>query len=243
VPKPKDLHEYVSFSDPNSDQTWMIDATYLQSNWTCIYGSGCKGVLDDDATKLQHGCCSYGAHFIDKKDLASVKRSVARLKPEHWQNMERGKNGKWLGKERDGADVTRKVNGVCIFHNDADFPGGLGCAFHIAALEAGERPMDWKPDVCWQVPLRLEEFTEDDGHVVSFVREWKRRDWGEGGHDFHWWCTDDSKAFVGRNPVYEYLKDELTELVGPAIYKMIVDTLSRDTSVALPHPKMKKPKN
>ena len=157
--------------------------------------------------------------------------------------MDRGKNGKWLGKERDGADVTRKVNGVCIFHNDADFPGGLGCAFHIAALEAGERPMDWKPDVCWQVPLRLEEFTEDDGHVVSFVREWKRRDWGEGGHDFHWWCTDDSKAFVGKNPVYEYLKDELTELVGPAIYKMIVDTLSRDTSVALPHPKMKKPKN
>jgi len=128
VPKPKDLHEYVSFSDPNSDQTWMIDATYLKSNWTCIYGSGCKGVLDDDATKLQHGCCSYGAHFIDKKDLASVKRSVARLKPEHWQNMERGKNGKWLGKERDGADVTRKVNGVCIFHNDADFEGGLGCA-------------------------------------------------------------------------------------------------------------------
>ena len=242
MPKPKDLHEYVSFSDPNSDQTWMIDATYLKSNWTCIYGSGCKGVLDDDATKLQHGCCSYGAHFIDKKDLASVKRSVARLKPEHWQNMERGKNGKWLGKERDGADVTRKVNGVCIFHNDADFEGGLGCAFHIAALEAGERPMDWKPDVCWQVPLRLEEFTEDDGHVVSFVREWKRRDWGEGGHDFHWWCTDDSKAFVGKNPVYEYLKDELTELVGPAIYKMIVDTLSRDNSVAVAHPKMKKAK-
>ncbi|MFM8815245.1 MAG: hypothetical protein ACKOE0_04455, partial [Actinomycetes bacterium] len=46
MPKPKDLHEYVSFSDPNSDQTWMIDATYLKSNWTCIYGSGCKGVLE-----------------------------------------------------------------------------------------------------------------------------------------------------------------------------------------------------
>jgi hypothetical protein len=103
--------------------------------------------------------------------------------------------------------------------------------------------MDWKPDVCWQVPLRLEEFTEDDGHVVSFVREWKRRDWGEGGHDFHWWCTDDSKAFVGKNPVFEYLKDELTELVGPVIYKMIVETLSRDNSVAVAHPKMKKAKS
>jgi hypothetical protein len=48
---------------------------------------------------------------------------------------------------------------------------------------------------------------------------------------------------VGKNPVYEYLKDELTELVGPQIYKMIVDTLSRDNSVAVAHPKMKKAKS
>jgi hypothetical protein len=99
--------------------------------------------------------------------------------------------------------------------------------------------MDWKPDVCWQVPLRLEEYTEDDGHVVSFVREWKRRDWGEGGHDFHWWCTDDPAAFVGKKPVYRYLSDELKELVGEHIYKLIVNLLEEKRSVPLPHPQMK----
>lgn len=240
VPRPDDLHEYISFSDGDSDQTWMIDATYMRSNYMCIYGQGCKGVLDDDATKLQQGCCSYGAHFLDKKDLASVRKSVKRLKPEHWQNFDKGRDGRWLTKERDGAEVTRRVNNVCIFHNEPDFEGGMGCAFHIAALEAGERPMDWKPDVCWQVPLRLEEFTEDDGHVVSFVREWKRRDWGEGGADFHWWCTDDSKAFVGDHPVYKSLKEELVELIGSKTYKTMVQLLEEKNSVPLPHPQVRR---
>ena len=166
MPTPKDLHEWISFADPDSEQTWQIDATFLRSNWSCIYGNGCKGVLNEPAQELMQGCCSYGAHFIDKKDLADVKKSVKRLKPEHWQNFDKGKNQRWLAKERDGSDKTRKVDGACIFHNKPDFEGGFGCAFHVAALAAGERPMDWKPDVCWQLPLRLEEFTEDDGHVV-----------------------------------------------------------------------------
>ena len=205
----------------------MIDATYLKSNWTCIYGSGCKGVLDDDATKLQHGCCSYGAHFIDKKDLASVKRSVARLKPEHGQNMERGKNGKWLGKERDGADVTRKVNGVCIFHNDADFEGGLGCAFHIAALEAGERPMDWKPDVCWQVPMRRSfenlESPDETEKTVVVISEFDRGSWGPGGHDFDWYCSSNTEAHIGSEPVYISNKNEMVALIGSQAYEIAAE--------------------
>jgi hypothetical protein len=197
-------------------------------------------VLDDDATKLQQGCCSFGAHFIDKGDLASVKRSVRRLKPEHWANHAKGTKGRWLTKERDGADKTRTVDGACIFHNPPGCPGGGGCAFHVAATEAGERPMDWKPDVCWQLPLRLDEHTEDDGHVVSFVREWKRRDWGEGGHDFHWWCTDSPDAFVGSEPVFRYLRDEIIGLVGDEVYGRIVELLDRPTGTPLPHPAVRR---
>ena len=65
---------------------------------------------------------------------------------------------------------------------------------------AGERPIDWKPDVCWQLPLRLQEHTDDHGHVTSTLREWKRRDWGEGGHEFHWWCTDSARRLRRRRP-------------------------------------------
>ena len=67
------------------------------------------------------------------------------------------------------------------------YAGGVGCALHIAALDAGERPLEWKPEVCWQVPLRLEHSTDEAGHLTSLLREWKRRDWGVGCTDFGWW--------------------------------------------------------
>lgn len=240
VPTPKDLHEWISFSDPVNDQTWQIDATFLRSNWTCIYGNGCKGVLEESAKDLMQGCCSHGAHFIDERDLDQVKNAVERLEPEHWSNYKRGRNQRWLTKDKDGSDVTRRVDGACIFHNEIGFDGGFGCAFHVAAVAAGERPMDWKPDVCWQVPLRLEEFTEDDGHVVSQLREWKRRDWGDGGIDFHWWCTDHPDAFIGKKPVYQHLKDEIVELVGERTYKTLVALLEAKRSTPLPHPQMRR---
>ena len=76
--------------------------------------------------------------------------------------------------------------------------------------------------MCWQLPLRLEEEEDGHGHRTAILREWKRRDWGEGGDQFAWWCTDSPLAFVGGSPVYESLKDELVEMIGPEVYKMLV---------------------
>ena len=183
---PLDLHEWISFEDRHDRRTWVFDATFLRSNWSCIYGAGCKGVLEHDATDLAQGCCTHGAHFVDDDDVQTVLDSLTRLEPRHWQNYKKGRN-KGVLETEDGATKTRVVKGACIFHNQPDFPGGAGCALHIAALEAGERYIDWKPDVCWQLPLRLDHHTDENGYVTSTLREWKRRDWGEGGNDFHWW--------------------------------------------------------
>ncbi len=233
--------EWISFEDPDELRTWMIDATFLRSNYKCIYGEGCKGIHEEDTSDLMQGCCSFGAHFLDDDDLKSVKKFVKRLKPKHWKNYKKGHSEKgWFVKERDGDFKTRVVDGVCIFHNPVGFEGGTGCAFHIAAEEAGERHMDWKPDVCWQVPVRLEEHIEDSGYVVSTVREWKRRDWGEGGEEFHWWCTDSPEAFVGKEPAYKFFKNEITEFMGPKAYKIMVTQLERPTAVPLPHPAVKR---
>ena len=44
---------------------------------------------------------------------------------------------------------------ACIFHNRPDFPaGGYGCALHGLALAEGVEPLEPKPDVCWQLPIR-----------------------------------------------------------------------------------------
>ena len=232
--------EWISFEDPDELRTWMIDATFLRSNYKCIYGEGCKGVHDDPTPELMQGCCSFGAHFLDADDEKSVKKSIKRLKPRHWQKYDAGHGPKgWTVKEKDGSLKTRVVDGACIFHNAPGFEGGTGCAFHIAAVEAGERHMDWKPDVCWQVPVRLEDHTEDGGYVVSTIREWKRRDWGEGGDDFAWWCTESADSFIGRDPAYVFFKDELTELMGEKSYAIMVEQLVRPTAVPLPHPALR----
>lgn len=233
-PSPRD---WISFTEADGT-TWLFDATFLASDWTCIFGRGCQGVLTEDATGLGQGCCSYGAHFADKEDRRAVKAAARRLTPADWQRREEtlAAGGPVL-RDDDGAWVTRLVDDVCCFHNDADFPGGGGCALHGAALRAGERPLDWKPDVCWQLPLRLLTETDEHGHQTHTLREWSRRDWGEGGLDFHWWCTDAPDAFVGRRPVYRELRDEIVELVGEEPYAWLAAHLDgRPRGQILAHP-------
>jgi hypothetical protein len=235
---PDDLHEWISFEDPDEDRTWVFDVTFLLSNWTCIYGHGCAGVLTGPAEHLAQGCCSYGAHFIDDDDVAAVEEAAARLGASTWQYKRRASRGGFLVTEDDGTRTTRIVDGACIFLNRPGFEGGIGCALHIGALEAEERPLDWKPDVCWQLPLRLHEHTDEHGHVTSTLREWKRRDWGDGGLEFHWWCTESDEAFVGKAPTYGYLRDEIVEFTGETVYALLAERLERRRSkpTPLPHP-------
>ena len=112
--------------------------------------------------------------------------------------------------------MSRLVDGACIFLNRPGFAGGIGCALHTAALDAGERPLDWKPEVCWQLPLRLEDEHRRHGHVTSTLREWKRRDWGAGGDEFHWWCTEPSRRRLRRprSRCTQTMRDEIVEMVG-----------------------------
>lgn len=216
-------------------RTWVFDATFLRSSWKCIFGEGCQGVLDVPAEELNQGCCSFGAHFVDDDDVAVVVRSAVRLTEKNWQFKKNADRHGFLKKARSGETTTRVVDGACIFLNRPGFPGGAGCALHIGALEADERPLDWKPNVCWQLPIHLEHSEDDTGYVTTIVREWKRRDWGVSGDEFHWWCTDSSDAFVGREPVYRYLKDELIETVGAEVYDQLVELLERRANFPLPH--------
>jgi hypothetical protein len=238
---PEDLHEWVSFEDPDEDRTWVFDLTFLTSSWRCIFGAGCQGVLTGPAPEMEQGCCSYGAHFVDEADEAATLAYAERLTPDQWQFHAKGEKQGPTKTNKSGEIKTRLVDGACIFLNRPDFEGGSGCALHRAALEAGERPLDWKPTVCWQLPLRLEDHTDDEGHVTSTLREWKRRDWGEGGREFHWWCTESDDAFVDPEPVYVTMRDEIVETVGQTAYDLLERHLaSRGTERYLPHPALRR---
>jgi hypothetical protein len=237
---PDDLHEWLSFD--LEDETYEFDVTFLTSPWTCIYGRGCPGVLTGPAAELEQGCCSYGAHFTGKEDRQRVAKAAKRLEPDEWQfHAESEAAGGPLHRNEEGEWMSRLVDDACIFLNRPGFATGAGCALHQAAVARDERFISWKPDVCWQLPLRLEQRTDDNGHLTNVLREWKRRDWGEGGHEFHWWCTDAPDAFIGHRPVYEELRDEITEMVGDKAFNLFLDALEPRTSwQLLPHPALKK---
>lgn len=240
---PEDLHEWLSFEADDEHRTWLFDVTFLTSNWDCIFGCGCPGVLTGPAADAEQGCCSYGAHFTGDEDRARVEARIAELGPDEWQfHDEAVAAGGAIHVDEEGDTVTRQAEDACIMLNRPGHPAGAGCALHQGALARGERPLDWKPEVCWQLPLRLVDHADEHGHVTSTLREWKRRDWGDGGQEFHWWCTEDALAFVGERPVYVALRDEIVAMVGEAAYQHLVDSLaSRRDGVPLPHPARKRP--
>jgi len=238
---PDDTREWISFEE---ERTWIFDVTFLMSNWTCIFGNGCQGVLTGPTPELVQGCCSYGAHLVDKKDARRVVKNAATLTPEEWQFH--GLKKEVIHKNKHGETVTKLVDDACIFLNRPGFPAGAGCAFHIAALNRGVNPLTLKPEVCWQLPLRREDHVDDDeGHVTSTIRQWDRRHWGAGGREFHWWCTEAPDAFVGTKPVYREMEAELREMVGTKVYERLLAALrererQRGRGVPLPHPAVRR---
>ena len=88
--------------------------------------------------------------------------------------------------------------------------------------------MDWKPDVCWQVPIRLDIHENEYGHETIMVRGWERRDWGPGGDAFTWWCIEEEAPYRGGQPVYQTSRDELIEMIGEDVYNRLAAQLDAD---------------
>ena len=232
------VREWVTFDDPaDPSSRWHVDVTFLTSPWRCLFRCGCQGVLTAPAPELEHGCCSYGAHFTGEEDLQRVLAAADRLGPDEWQYAVRGRRQGTTAKIPGGGWRTRLVDGACVFLNRPGFPTGAGCALHQLALREGRHPMTAKPDVCWQLPLRRSDRQEEDGSQSNVLSEFGRKGWGPGGEEFAWWCTEAPEAFTGTIPVYRSMEAELRAMVGDALYEAIaayLDLRMADGVVAHP---------
>ncbi|WP_078649012.1 hypothetical protein [Streptomyces ochraceiscleroticus] len=233
---------WVTFPDPADDeQIFRCDLTWLTSRWTCVFGNGCQGI---EAGRADDGCCTLGAHFSDEEDEQRVAEHVDRLTPDIWQFHDVGTTTGWVEEdEDDGERQTRRWKGSCIFQNRPGFAGGAGCSLHILALQEGREPLETKPDVCWQLPVRRTyDWIDrpDDTRVLQItIGEYDRRGWGPGGHDLNWWCTSATSAHGASKPVYESYAPELIELMGKDAYthlaELCADRLATERPMA-PHP-------
>jgi hypothetical protein len=204
---------WVEISTPEVD--WRIDASFVTSRWTCLWGRGCLGIGDEPAPERGEGCCSVGAHLDGDDEARTVATLASMLDPERFQfHAEAAADGVFSDAS---ATNTRVVEGACIFLNRPGFAGGEGCALHLGALDDGEAPMDWKPSVCWQLPLRVDWEPLEGGRERASLRRWSRADWGPEGETMHWCCTEGERAYVGDEPVIDSLADELAGIVGAEV--------------------------
>lgn len=200
----------------DGDTLWRFDRSFLTSNWTCVWGRGCLGILPSPAPELGHGCCSLGADLDGEEEARLIAALAATLKPEGFEHHAAARDGGVFGDAERGC--TRVVDGACIFLNRPGFAGGAGCALHLAALAADEAPRHWKPSVCWQLPVKVEWEPRADGGEVATVRPWNRGDWGADGETMAWCCTEGDRAYVGARPVIESLAEEIEAITGPAVF-------------------------
>ncbi|MDP9496484.1 MAG: hypothetical protein M3P46_02245 [Actinomycetota bacterium] len=236
---PDGPRDWVEFPDPARPQHVVrADLTWLLSSWTCVFGRGCPGATG----RPEEGCCSHGAYWADEEDEQRVVAVARELRRRDWQHAEAGRrDGVSEPDELDDepARRTRLVDGACVFLNRPGFSGGAGCALHALALRTGRHPLQTKPDVCWQLPLRRteEQVERGDGTrvQVTSVGEFDRRGWGPGGADLSWWCTGSPAAHVAAEPLWRAYAAELVQLIGRPAYEVLA-RLCAERSGLPPHP-------
>jgi hypothetical protein len=216
--------EFVEILD--DDTLWRFEPGFLRSNWTCIWGRGCQGILDHPAEALQQGCCSVGAELTDLDEAMNVSALAATIPAHLWQHAAAADANDVFSD--DTRTNTKVVEGACIFLNRPGFYGGTGCALHLAAVEFGESPIDWKPSVCWQLPIRVEWTMQPDGIEHATVRAWSRADWGDDGTTMAWCCTEEPEPYVGTGPVIDTLGEELAAVTGHEVYVQLRRRLGLD---------------
>jgi len=216
----------------DGDTVWRIDTSFLESNWTCIWGRGCQGILPEPAEHLGQGCCSIGADLDGEDEARNIGALAATLDPERFEHHLDALEGGVFGD--DTRTSTRVVDGACIFLNRPGFSGGAGCALHLEATHSGESPLVWKPSVCWQLPIKVDWEQGEGDTEVATVRRWERRDWGAEGQTMAWCCTEGERAYVGDRPVVDSMAEELEAIVGPTVYVELRRRLSPPAAPADP---------
>ena len=71
------------------------------------------------------------------------------------------------------------------------------------------------------------------------IGEYTREAWGAGGADLDWYCTSNTEAHTGSNPVYLTNKTELIALMNEPAYEILkskCDSLQKSLPLFAIHP-------
>lgn len=211
------------------NRRYRVNVSFMMSNWHCIFGQGCPGVLissaNDDA-----GCCQIGVH-LERKEIAKLSELVRQMGPEDVDNYEDIQRNGWKYKVKDEGERdsgytyhTRVVEGACVLANRAGGKTGkVGCSLHAFALKTGQDPNDTKPNICWQVPIGVVLSTdeEEEEEVIEIGPTTGKR-WGSNDPNAvgfpGWFCTETPEAFSSDEILYRREESSLRRQMGNDAY-------------------------
>lgn len=221
----------------DAQYTIRVDASFLMSNWTCLFGNGCPGLFTPNESVIRDdvGCCKDSFYVQDDEDQDKIVQMISQLTDDDWDielSEEVEKNG-WLMIGEDGEPKGRVFEGSCVFNNrnggSADQPG---CAFVAMSRRTGGDHIDVMPNVCWMLPLKYEQV--DDSDFLFELGPWTIDKWFVERDHINsiqnpgfcsWWCVDSPEPYVGAEPVYKAMERELRQVVGDHAYETIREAL------------------
>jgi hypothetical protein len=240
--------DWLTFPDPGDPHhQFRVNVSFLLSNYECIFGRGCPGVLSSEVT-ADVGCCPRGVTFMGEEDFAHVSEMVEQLRAEDCDNIEHVRDRGWYQSSSKGKPYkTRKLGGACIFDNRIGGPAGKpGCAFHHLAARRGIHPAETKPFICWTIPLNFsaELPEEPGGPTTTIVSAFTADAWGgtndadepDGRGHVGYWCVETPDAYRGASPVYRSLEHELRKGMGDAAYELMAKLLEEVERPRFPMP-------
>ncbi len=105
------------------DVVWRFDRDFLESRWTCIWGRGCLGILDEPAEHLGQGCCSIGAELGDTDEAMTDLR---------------------VGRDAAAGALRAPCRGPCGRHLPRRRPSAHACARERMHLPQRSRLRGWR---------------------------------------------------------------------------------------------------
>lgn len=238
--------DWLEFEKPDNKGSYLrVHLGFMLSNWSCIYGQGCPGIVSEgeEGVATDIGCCRQGAHIIDPEDLKKVTEHVAMLTDEDWdeENRLQAEKGGWLVTYKEGEDAdgeistkTRVVNRGCIFANrhtgSVGSTGKIGCAFHHLGQRLGKSHTELMPDICWQLPLYMDPEDEDG---VETLRPYDADQWDASDDWMKWWCIDTPDAYHSDRAVYITLEEEIRAMIGDPCYERLVELIKERAGNAI----------
>ena len=233
-----DVHEWISFDDRRAADVGVrrhVPALL----WTCIFGAGCKGVLDGRRHRAGRRAAAATAHTSSTTTTCADGRGGGRpLTPEQWQFQPQGAaSGGFL----DPTTAPRHPPGRRGVHlpQPSRLRRGPGCALHVAALEPASGRSTGSPTCAGSCRCGCTAHRRPRPRHVHPARVEAAR-LGRGWRRVPLVVHRVGRRLRRHDAVYEYLRDEIVEMVGEPVYERLVALLQRPRWTPLPHPAVRR---